>query len=67
MTSTNITTRILLALLLAAAMTACGGKTDNATQAQSGKHAEEPDHENGGHEEGEAGHDEGAAATTPFQ
>ncbi|GHC02495.1 hypothetical protein GCM10010080_15410 [Thermomonas carbonis] len=57
-------------LVLAAAITACGDKSD-AAHAESDTHAEdaghdEHGHEEGGHEEGEgeAGHEEGAAATT---
>lgn len=57
MTSMNMIPRILLMLLLPAAMTACGGKTGDATQTASATHAEETGHEEGGHEEG-------AAATT---
>ena len=54
MTSTNIIPRLLLVLLLAAAMTACGGKNDNTTQTENDAHAEEAGHEEGGHEEGVA-------------
>lgn len=61
MTSNNTTLRILRILpmlLLAAAIAACGGKTGNAAQAEADTHAENET------EHADAGHEEGAAATT---